>query len=149
MVPVAPCCSGAHLLVALAPLCGCGSGKSKSIVTGKVTVNGKAPAGGSTLVFIGSDNKEVSAVIAEDGSYTMIDAPKGEVKVAVRGLSATIGGGQPAVKMGSDMPGMKSKAQGAPIPPKYAQPNNGLTFNVSGGKQTKDFDLQGSAPRDA
>src|SRR5690349_8092055 len=73
--------------VLAAALAGCGTGgSSPDSVTGKGTLNGR-PVGGE-VVFVGSDNREIAAPIAVDGSYQINTPPKGEARVLVRGFPA-------------------------------------------------------------
>ena len=123
--------------VVLLPLAlGCAGGGPRAIVSGKVTVDGQPPATGTTVTFVSADGKSVSGAVDTDGSYNVVDAPLGPVKIVVKGVS---GGPTAAPKSGGDMPGMAAAGRGAPVPPKYASPDNGLTYDVKAGKQ--DFDI--------
>lgn len=132
------------LLVLLAPvlfIVGCGS-DAKTTVKGKVTVNGKPAAAGAMVVFVGTGSNQISAIIGSDGTYIMSDPPVGEDKVAVKG-NPTSGA---AVVPTTGMPGMgAATATGEPIPAKYADPNNGLTFTVVKGSN-KPFDIPLTSP---
>jgi len=125
------------LLGAILGVFGCGSGEGPAptnAVTGKCTFNGN-PVNG-TVVFVGSDGKEVSTPVSPvNGSYTIVNPPTGDVKVAVRGMAASLP--PPPVK---DMPAQQSL--GVAPPAKYADPNNGLTFKVDKGRQTFDIPLK-------
>ena len=110
---------------------GCGpDATATNTVTGKVTVNGKPAATGAMVKFIRMDNKLATGGVGVDGSYFVSDAPEGPVKISVVGVPS------PLVK--SVMPGA-SAATGEPIPPRYADFNNGLTYTVKKGKQTFDI----------
>jgi len=112
---------------------GCPGGKKKNEVTGKVTLDGKAVAG--TVVFIGSDGKELMTLIRPDGSYTIVDPPAGEVKIKITG---PLGIAAPGKDQAPAVGGMET---GVPPPAKYASPDNGLKLTVTGGKQTYDIPL--------
>jgi hypothetical protein len=77
---------------------GCGPGvKDRGIVHGKVTFRGE-PLTVGTVQFVTSDNRTGSAMIKEDGTYEMPDAPVGEVQIAVTvpvkgGISTAMKGG--------------------------------------------------------
>lgn len=123
----------AALPFVLLAVVGCGGAGAKPVVSGKVTVNGKAPVPGCTVSFIGADNKETSASVANDGAYTVSDAPLGDDRVVVKGPAirpATVGRMPGAPAVGTEQ-----------IPPKYQQPGNGLTYTVKAGRQTHDLDL--------
>lgn len=124
---------------------GCGSsGKDpKNQVTGKVTLDGKVVAG--TVFFQFSDNKEVTALIATDGSYQIVEPPTGQAKVYVKsgmGVAVPPIGKAPEVKGGPEMPKDIGGATGTAPPAKYGSPStSGLSFEVKGGKQTYDITL--------
>jgi len=119
-------------------LVGCGPPPvptGEATISGKVTVGGKTPVTGTTIKFIGSDGKEATSLVNQDGSYAATHVPLGQCKVVVKGgASAT------AKDLGkTEMPGMAGSS-GAPVPKKYEQPGS-LTFDVQKGRNTKDFDL--------
>ena len=128
----------AFLLLLAGALAGCG-GKSdgaKDSVYGKVTLNGQPVTG--QVVLIGSDNKEISSLIAADGEYRIVNPPKGEARVLVKGRS----GAAPTtrgVTKGPEMPGMSGRS--AAPPSKYATAAGGLKFTVTGGDQKYDITL--------
>src|SRR5438067_9823982 len=66
--------------LALAALPGCKEGKA--IIKGTVTFAGKRLQAG-TVNFVTADNRTGSATINLDGTYTMADAPVGDVKVFI------------------------------------------------------------------
>ncbi len=112
---------------------GCGGEGAKAVVSGKVTVNGKAPVPGCTVSFIGPDRKEISASVANNGDYTVNDAPLGDDQVLVKGPSiraATAGQMPGAPAVGTEQ-----------IPAKYQLPGNDLTYTVKAGRQTHNIGL--------
>ena len=126
------------LLVTVALGCG-GSKGSKDSVSGKVTTGGQPVSG--EIVFTFADGKTLSSPIGEGGKYSIPGAPKGEAKVSVKGMGGIAGPakGMPDGPKGVDMPA--AGGGGVPPPGKYAKADNGLTYTVKGGDETKDFDL--------
>jgi hypothetical protein len=120
---------------------GCGgSSTSHYTVSGKVTINGKPPVSGSTVVFIGPDNKERSGAIQDDGSYSVTDPSLGDNRIVVKGPSAMIASTPPPGA--ANMPGMGPAAGGMAVPKKYENPGNGLSYTVTKAKQqTHDLPL--------
>jgi len=122
---------------------GCGSQGPKNTVSGKVTLKGDPVAG--SVVFIGSDNKEVMTHINPDGTYSVPDPAMGENKVLVKG--GAVGGPAPPVLEGTPkdfkgtMPPTTTTKMGVAPPPKYGSPDNGLSFKVTGGAQKYDIEL--------
>jgi len=106
-----------------------------------VTLGGAAVAG--EVTFIGADNTSVSNLILPDGTYTIANPPKGRVKVVVKGtgMPTPPAKGQPPGVKAPEMVGGTAPA-GVPPPPKYANPDNGTTFEVTGGQQTFDIELK-------
>jgi hypothetical protein len=147
MVLVAAVCLG------LAALAGCEKGRAT--VSGKVTFNGQALTAG-TVSFVAGPNRVGSDVIHPDGTYTIADAPIGDVTITVNTPEPPKG---PAMARGPDKPppgvqGMPSdmKPPGAeelgksmkivPAPTKYKNAETSpLKFTVQPGTQTKDIDL--------
>jgi len=124
---------GAILLVLLAAVsAGCGRSGPRDSVSGKVTLEGKAVAG--EVVFVGPGNKEVRCPIALDGSYLVTEPTRGENAILVRGTAA------PRTPKGIDQLPAPASSGAAP-PARYARANNGLTFQVTGGKQTHNIEL--------
>jgi hypothetical protein len=119
---------------------GCGPKGPKNSVSGKVTLNGKAVTG--QVTFIGPDSKEITSAINPDGTYMIPDPPAGQAKIVVKGMPGMPAGGVPPPAGKSiDAPGATAAEMGVPPPAKYALPDNGLTFNVTGGKQTHNIEL--------
>jgi len=129
----------AFLLAVLVWGAGCGSKGPKNVVTGKVTLNGQPVAG--TVTFTGGGGKEVNAPINPDGTYMIPDPPEGENQIVVKGFLGATGplpGAEKVPGGGLSTPGgaLKPAEMGANPPAKYGKPGNGLSFNVTGGKQT-------------
>jgi len=133
----------ALFLFAAVLLVGCSGSGPSTLVTGKVTLDGKQVTG--TVTFTGPDNKEVTSPIGPDGMYHITDPALGENKVSVKGMLGVggIAGPTPPPGKGSPpMPGKTSTAgSGVNPPPKYASPDNGLKYTVKRGKQNYDIPL--------
>jgi hypothetical protein len=114
---------------------GCSGRELPDTVSGKVTLQGKPVSG--QVVFLSGDGKEFVAFTGgPDGSYTITNAPKGEVTVLIKGLGQT---GQTASSRPPPV-GPKPVAGGVAPPARYAEPNE-LKLVVVGGQQVQDFDL--------
>ena len=117
---IAVVCGG--MLVVLMVVVGCGKKPAtreanRGGVTGMVTLDGK-PIGGGTITFISAKDPiyRVTAMVKFDGSFTVSDAPLGDVLVAVETASAQIGNPKGYVA----------------IPLKYANINtSGLTATIT------------------
>jgi hypothetical protein len=114
---------------------GCSSQPREPEVSGKVTVNGSPAAFGSTITLVGEGKKEVSTTVGADGTYTILNPPLGQVQILVKGQVVPMASAGGAVPEGMRAP------TGVPVPRKYAQPNNGLTYTVVAGKQTHNIEL--------
>lgn len=110
--------------IALSPLVGCGDGAPPTTeLKGKVTVAGKGPLTGGTIVFALASNPQVtgSGMISPDGTYTVPLAPVGECKVTVDNTHLRVGGNM-MTPMGQKMntaPAGLSTPPGAMQVPKY------------------------------
>lgn len=126
---------------------GC-AGSSKVVeyskVSGRVLYNGNPLPGGS-VAFVASQETS-SGIIDENGNYS-VNAPVGEVKIAVDNQMLLPGVGMQkrlAQKMGAgprpggpDLTTIKGKY--VPIPPRYYTPeSSGLTYIVKRGEQSYD-----------
>jgi hypothetical protein len=127
-------------------LSGCSKSKTKgpkNSVSGKVTLGGRPVSG--TVTFLGADNQQANSPIQPDGKYMIVDPPVGKVRVAVKAAAGMRGGAAP-LPGGRlpEMPGMPGGGGqvGVPPPRKYANPENGLTFEVTGEEQTFDIELR-------
>ncbi len=126
---------------------GCGGGETSSTVAGKVTYKG-APVTGGTLKFYPEGSKDVfiTGAINPDGTFSLINVPKGKSKVVVETDSIK----QQAL-MNERLKDKSGKTPGAAgptpvyvqIPAKYARPDTtDLTCEVKSGKNTSDLDLK-------
>jgi hypothetical protein len=150
--------AGAGLLgLALAAAGGCSSGKAT--VSGKVAfANGTAvPAG--TITFWADDGRQAQATLKPDGSYSMGDAPVGEVKVTVetpkpregmgggmRGMDPTQSPqgkqGMPADMIPQGEKGLPGDIKIIPVPDRYRDKSSTpLTYTVTKGTQQHDFTI--------
>lgn len=121
------------LVVGAGLLGGCGSSSGDSNkLTGRVTVNGQ-PAKDVTVVVVGPDRTEASALTGANGEYELPNPPKGELKFRVTPL---VPPPPPGVQAPPLPPGMVS------VPAKYAKPDNELVFTFAGGHQTYDLTLK-------
>jgi hypothetical protein len=119
---------------------GCSGGSAKiGVVNGKVSIDGKPPAAGTTVVFYGPENKQAAAPVDPDGSYHAVDVPVGMDKIAVKGVSQMSGAAAGKMK---PIEGMGGTAQGVPVPKKYESPDNGLTLDVKSGTQEFNIELK-------
>jgi hypothetical protein len=158
------CCLLLPLLFAL----GCGGSKTAKL-SGKVLFDNK-PLPGGTITFYPADGGKLnpaSTAIQEDGTYSLDNAPTGEVKVSVSnahlkgandGIKRGPGGGPPPAsqnikappevmaKMPQQPPDNKLTPIGKyiPIPDKYGKPEtSGLSTTIKGGNQTDvNFELK-------
>jgi hypothetical protein len=136
--------------LALVGLSGCGRGRAS--VTGKVTFNNQ-PLTAGTISFVASPNFMGTGTINPDGTYTVADAPVGDVIVTVQTPPAPLG---PVDKMMKPPPGVKGmpedmKPEGAraptpvkivPAPTKYnSTETSPLHFTVEKGTQTYNIPL--------
>ena len=103
--------------IGLIGIIGCGGGGSGNVVTGKVTLGGRAVTG--TIIFSGKD-KTVMAPIDPDGSYKIEGVAAGPNQITLKGGV------------------MKDSAP----PKKYATTDGNLKFDVQSGRNTKDFTLE-------
>ena len=130
------------LMVATVALTGCG-GAGLGEVSGKVTFQGKPLPSGRIVFFCEGGGKPVISAQIADGKYTILNAAAGTAKVTV----ATFQISQVAVPGAIQSP-TPTDAPAAPtgpyvaIPDRYKMPDtSGLTYTVTAGRQTKDFEL--------
>jgi len=107
-----------------------------------VTLNDQAVNG--MVVFVYPDSKEIMAPTGIGGTYTIPNAPTGQVKVLVKAKP----GAGPLVKPkgGAEMPGSMEgggAGEGVPPPAKYATvATSDLTYEVKAGKQDHNIPLK-------
>ena len=139
---------GACLILGV--LVGCGDG-NKATVSGKVTYKG-APVTGGTLTLYPSSGTPYPVNINANGAFNVSDVPVGQMGVAVSTDNVpTTQGYQmpPGVTPPKDMAtpeapkiDMSNQEKKVIIPAKYRDPKtSGFTWDVKGGKNTRDFDL--------
>ncbi|MGL4553299.1 MAG: hypothetical protein ACRC33_19205 [Gemmataceae bacterium] len=111
------------LASALVAAAGCSDGArtKTSILSGQVTVDGKA-VGETTLIVTGPDGKQAGGNTSATGEYKIPDPPVGTLEFHFMPAPAT--------------------AAGPKIPAKYTQPKNGLTVQYKGGDQVEDLKLK-------
>jgi hypothetical protein len=145
----------------LLPLClalvaGC-TGGGKGTVSGSVKYKGQPVTGGTMHLTPSGGGTAVVITIKPDGTFVSTDIPKGNYKVAIETESLNPKNPNHTKQPGYNMPQGAKPPPGAPeppkfdmgdqpkyvqIPPKYATANSsGLTWDITGGKQTKEFDL--------
>jgi hypothetical protein len=124
----------------LASLAGCGGGgANKTHVTGKVIYK-DAPVTGGTIKLYTPTGDPFSIYIKDDGTFSVDDAPAGEMKVAIETDSVFVPPPAPAGSAGNQ--GGASQRKKVAIPAKYNKPEtSGLTWNPANEK-TKTFDLK-------
>ena len=107
---------------------GCGGTSASNEVSGTVKFKGAVIPGGSITFVSQNDPKvRVSAIINLEGNYLIPAAPEGNVKVGIEASRSS---------------GSFGKQTHVNVPPKYRDPTtSGVTYTVTSGKQTKDFDL--------
>jgi hypothetical protein len=141
------------LLAAAAAAAGCGK-HAVATVRGKVTFNNQ-PVGAGTVYFVGADNTTAEATLADDGTYTMKDAPVGDVRIGVKVPARPM----PGTKMPTNpLAAAKDKAppeaakmmdpaapggtHWMPVPDKYNNfETSGLTWTVPAGGGEHDIPL--------
>jgi hypothetical protein len=153
---------GWSLIVCL--LLGTAGCASKGTISGKVLYRGKPLPGGTVIFLPAVGTGAFSSPIQEDGSYSLTQVPPGEVKITVETESENPAPHKTSEdttkarkyiesmrkKMEEEMPGegrtpprLPSKARYVPIPAKYKDPEkSGMTYTVTGGKQTLDIVLK-------
>jgi len=145
-------------LLALAVAAAEGCAKPKAVVNGKVLLANGQPVTAGTVSFWGSDNRVGSAPIGSDGSYSVPDAPVGDVKITLStppprmvmgdkgGMPKApgdIAGGMPTDKVPEGMSGGALKPQNVvPIPDKYKDvATTPLTWTVAKSEEPQQHDI--------
>jgi hypothetical protein len=137
--------------LALVALGGCGGGKAT--VSGKVALGDGTPVSAGTITFWAGENRSAQATLKPDGTYSMGDAPVGEVKVTVEtprpkagptGMGPAPPGvkGMPPEMVPEEDKGLPGNVKIVPVPDKYRDKSSTpLTYTVSRGAQQKDFTI--------
>ena len=129
--------------VGLIGLAGCSSGPKTGVVTGVVTLNGKAVETGSISVLSSQGGEPKMAWIGQGGKYTVHDVPAGPVTIAVSDFQDAAGGSADDIKKrGPAGPAADAKNN---FPAKYADHGtSGLATTVqesSKGETTYDVKM--------
>jgi hypothetical protein len=147
--------SGGLLTALLLAAAGCGSSSGR--VAGKISYKNN-PLRGGTVTFqgLGENGWAKTSRIADDGSYIIDDMPKGPAQVSVetqtvkpnrigQAMAARMTKGKniPPEMLQSSPFGQAMQADKyVAIPPKYSKAEtSGLTYEVKGGKQQHDLNL--------
>lgn len=139
-------------------LVGCGPAGKKiqqAEVSGKVYYQGKPLPGGNVKFVNSSGYIGISVIDPADGSYKL-EAPVGEVKIAVDNRMLNTGGRQrPPVDLSAVKRERSNRPGGGgqvitgtfvPLPAHYSDPErSGLNYTVKNGSQTHDIELSGNA----
>lgn len=129
-------------LIVLLALTISGCGKSSGTVTGHVKYKGEVVTAGN-VTFYGPNDQIATALINPDGSYTVLQAPLGTVKVGVTApphMSKTKAQNLQRKKKGQFAP---QTTESENIPLKYGKPDeSGLELNVTKGTQPFEIDLK-------
>ena len=132
------------LLVCLLPG-GCSSPPttSSNIVTGVVTF-GETPVWEGRITFLGPDNRVVSSALEADGSYRILEAPRGKVRVGVSNHPTTsqIAVPSEAIPIPGQATCVVPPRHLLVLPNRYADPStSGLTLQIEPGEQRLDIRL--------
>ena len=129
------------LTLALLTCTGCGA-KSGDI-TGKVLFRGEPLPAGKISFFCEGGNKPVIARDITAGAYSILNAPLGAARVTVVTFQIKQDPVPGAIQ--SPVPTDVSAAPSGPyvaIPDRYRMPDtSGLTYTITAGQQTKDWEL--------
>ncbi len=145
------------VLVPAVLLLGCARGGKRieqAEVSGKVLYQGKPLPGGNVKFVNNSGYIGICVIDPADGSYKL-EAPVGEVKIAVDNRMLNTGGRQrPPVDLSAakrerpDRPGGGGQVitgTFVPLPSHYSDPErSGLKYTVKQGQQTHDIELSGN-----
>ena len=140
LIPLLPCLCLVFLVMGG---CSTPSDTSGNVVTGVVTY-GEDPVWEGKITFLGPDNRVASSAIESDGSFRILNAPLGKVRVAVTNYPTTF---QDAVPSEADpMPGQASCVVPVrhllAVPKRYADPSySGMTVQIEPGEQRLDIRL--------
>jgi hypothetical protein len=120
-------------LVLVLVVAGCGTRTGN--VSGTVKYQNKPLPGGS-ITFLSDSKNSVTATIDKDGKYSAPKVGVGQARVTITPL---INMGGMTMSTGTPTP----QAPPPALPPKFNDPDkSGLTYDVTVGDQTKDFNLE-------
>ena len=142
--------AGAGLL-SLALAAGCSAGKAA--VSGKVSFANGTPVPAGTITFWAADGRQAQATLKHDGTYSLGDAPVGEVKVTVETPPQGMGPqprSAPPPGMQKGMPAemipegdQSGNVKVIPVPDRYRdKASTPLDYTVTKGTQKKDFTIE-------
>ncbi|OWK46386.1 hypothetical protein FRUB_00085 [Fimbriiglobus ruber] len=103
------------------------------MLSGKVTVNGQPAKDVTVVALVSGGGHEASGLTGADGTYRIVNPPKGAMKFRLSTLAPPP---PPGITAPPPPPGATA------IPPKYTTPENGLSFEYSGGKKTYNIDIK-------
>jgi len=137
--------------LALAAPVGCGG--SKGTVSGKVAFANGTPVPAGTITFWAADGRQAQATLKHDGTYSLGDAPVGEVKVTVETPPQGMGPqprSAPPPGMQKGMPAemipegdQSGNVKVIPVPDRYRdKASTPLDYTVTKGTQKKDFTIE-------
>jgi hypothetical protein len=120
-----------------------GCGKSTGSVSGKVTYKGQ-PLSSGKVTFLG-ERASAFGLIGPDGTYSIPNAPAGQVTITVENLKVVKSMTMDPSKMGgsaSDAPPVRPSEPAVEAPIGYADAKTSrLTYEVKSGQQTHDIEL--------
>jgi hypothetical protein len=139
------------LLLALPIGCSNRNPHTSASVSGRITYKGN-PVKAGNIVFYAKEAGAYTAVIRPDGTYTIAELPTGTLEVTIETESANPNKKQKTYGGGGKKNVSSPAPQGAPpsanpenyvaIPPRYSDRSNSrLSASLSGGSNTKDFEL--------
>lgn len=139
--------SRASLLALMLIAAGCSS-NAPATVTGKVTFKNEPVITGTVTIVAG--DKTAIGGISPDGTYTVMDAPTGKVKIAVSSPKPATGPNVPReVVRGRNRSDQTAQPQVDPnkwraLPDTVANPDtSGIETELKGGSQTYDINIPG------
>lgn len=139
--------SSLRILVGVSLLVGSVGCQGKGTVSGKVSYQGKPVVFGTVLV-LDSDQHIHQGNIEPDGSFTIHDIRRGEIRIAVSSPDPTTPLLEKPESKAQNDPAeshrrAELKTKWFPIPEKYGNPEqSGLTATVKGGENSHNIDLK-------
>ncbi|MFO0926648.1 MAG: hypothetical protein U0736_06350 [Gemmataceae bacterium] len=142
---VRPVCWVAWVGLVLAAPAGCSKARPPQIVVSGVVSYDGEPVWQGKVLFLGVDNRVVSAEIEPDGSYRVINPSPGLARVAVTNFPTTVDA--PVDQSAAERPGVaRSAAPPRPwltLPDRYAEPfRSGLSLFLQPGEVRQDLRLE-------